>query len=118
MPSWQGKSRGNKLGYSIFVSVLKRMGLHPAYLLLRLVSVCYFFFAGKSSGIILELYRRRLGYSYWKSLLLLYRNYYAFGQSLIDKIAVMSGMANRFSFDFDGEEHLHEMVQLGRVGCF
>ncbi len=116
MPSWQGKSRGNKLGYSIFVSVLKGLGLRPAYFLLRFVSFYYFLFAGKSSGIILELYRRRLGYGYWKSLWLLYCNYYAFGQSLIDKIAVMSGMTNRFSFEFDGEEHLHGMVRLGRGG--
>ena len=116
MPSWQGKSRGNRLGYSIFVAVLRRLGLRPAYFLLRFVSFYYFLFAGGSSGYILELYRRRLGFGYRKSLLLLYRNYYAFGQSLIDKVAVMSGMANRFSFDFDGEQHLHRMVSLGKGG--
>ena len=116
MPSWQGKSRGNRLGYSIFVAVLRRLGLRPAYFLLRFVSFYYFLFAGSSSGYILELYRRRLGFGYRKSLLLLYRNYYAFGQSLIDKVAVMSGMANRFSFDFDGEQHLHRMVSLGKGG--
>ncbi|MBN8859763.1 MAG: hypothetical protein J0H29_15310 [Sphingobacteriales bacterium] len=116
MPSWQGKSRGNRLGYSIFVAVLRRLGLRPAYFLLRFVSFYYFLFAGRSSGYILELYRRRLGFGYWKSLLLLYRNYYAFGQSLIDKVAVMSGMADRFSFDFDGEQHLHRMVSMGKGG--
>ena len=116
MPSWQGKSRGNRLGYSIFVAVLRGLGLYPAYFLLRFVSFYYFLFAGRSSGYILELYRGRLGFGYWKSLLLLYRNYYAFGQSLIDKVAVMSGMASRFSFDFDGEQHLHQMVRMGKGG--
>jgi hypothetical protein len=35
MPTWQGKSSGNTLGYSIFVTILKYFGLLPAYILLR-----------------------------------------------------------------------------------
>ncbi|MBX2923497.1 MAG: lipid A biosynthesis acyltransferase [Chitinophagaceae bacterium] len=116
MPSWQGKSSGNKLGYSIFVTILQKFGLRPAYLLLRLVSFYYFLFARKSSRHILYYFRNRLGLSKRRSLRLLYKNYYSFGQSLIDKVAITSGMANQFSFHFDGEEHLHEMVKLGRGG--
>lgn len=116
MPSWQGKSTGNKLGYSIFITVLQKLGVRPAYVLLRLVSCYYFLFAHKSSKHILYYFRQRLGYSYLKSLGALYKNYYAFGQSLIDKIAIMAGGANQFSFDFDGEEHLHEMVRMQKGG--
>lgn len=116
MPSWRGKSSGNRLGYGIFITVLKQLGVRPAYALLKLVSCYYFLFARNSSKHILYYLRQRLGYSYWKSLGALYKNYYSFGQSLIDKVAIMSGMANRFSFDFDGEEHLHEMVRLQKGG--
>lgn len=116
MPSWQGKSTGNKLGYSIFITVLKKLGVRPAYLLLRVVSLYYFFFARNSSRHILFYFRQRMGYSYWKSLSGLYRNYYMFGQSLIDKIAIMSGGAKQFSFDFDGEDYLHKMVHLQKGG--
>ena len=116
MPSWQGKSTGNKLGYSIFITVLNRLGVRTAYLLLRLVSCYYFLFAWKSSRHILYYFRQRLNFGYLKSLGALYGNYYAFGQSLIDKIAVMSGGAAQFTFDFDGEENLHKMVRMQQGG--
>lgn len=116
MPGWQGKSSGNTLGYSIFVTILKYLGLMPAYFLLLFVSGYYFLFAHKSSLHILYYLRQRLGFEKFKSLRYLYKNYYRFGQSLIDKVAVMSGMAKKFTFDFDGEEHLREMVRLKKGG--
>lgn len=116
MPLWHGKSSGNRLGYSIFIAVLKQFGLRPAYFLLRLVSGYYFLFAWKSSRHILYFFRKRLGCSFARSIALLYKNYYSFGQSLIDKVAIMSGRADCFSFDFDGEEHLHQLVRLQKGG--
>ena len=116
MPSWRGKSSGNRLGYSIFIAVLKKLGVQPAYILLRIVSLYYFLFAWKSSRHILYYFQKRLGYSFGRSIVTLYKNYYCFGQSLIDKIAIMSGMAKRFSFDFDGEAHLHQLVSLQKGG--
>ena len=116
MPSWRGKSSGNRLGYSIFIAVLKKLGVQPAYILLRIISLYYFLFAWKSSRHILYYFQKRLGYSFGRSIVTLYKNYYCFGQSLIDKIAIMSGMAKRFSFDFDGEAHLHQLVSLQKGG--
>ena len=46
----------------------------------------------------------------------LYQNYYCFGQTLIDKIAVMANHSTKFSFDFDGEAHLLEMVSKKKGG--
>jgi predicted LPLAT superfamily acyltransferase len=43
----------------------------------------------------------------------LYRNYYAFGQVLIDKVAAMAGFSDKFSYDFEGEEHLRSMKDGG-----
>jgi predicted LPLAT superfamily acyltransferase len=116
MPSWQGKSRGTTLGYSIFVGILRRLGVWPAYGLLRLVALYYFLFSYRSSKFIYAYFRRRLGYSTVRSFFSLYTNYYQFGQSLIDKIVLMAGIPNRFSFDFDGEENLHAMARQGRGG--
>ena len=116
MPSWRGKSSGNRLGYSIFIAVLKTFGVQPTYVLLRVVSLYYFLFAWKSSRHILYYFQKRMGYSFGRSITGLYKNYYCFGQSLIDKIAIMSGMAKRFSFDFDGEEYLHQLVNLQKGG--
>jgi predicted LPLAT superfamily acyltransferase len=38
------------------------------------------------------------------------------GQTLIDRIVILSGMPNRFSFDFEGEEQLRDMVAGGQGG--
>jgi predicted LPLAT superfamily acyltransferase len=44
-----------------------------------------------------------------------FRNYYAFGQVLIDKVAILAGMTDRFTFDFDGEKHIRDMDQGGII---
>jgi len=113
--SWEGKSKGNKLGYRIFIGILRVAGLSPAYFLLRFVSCYYFLFSWSSSRPILAFYKR-LGFGNWKRLRYLYRNYYLFGQTLIDKIVVMSGIKVPYTFVFDGEHHIEEIMAGGKGG--
>lgn len=116
MSLWQGRSRGNKTGYQIFVWILKTLGVLPAYLLLKIIVLYFFLFSYKSSKQIFSLYHNRLGYSWFSSITLLYKNYYLLGQSIIDKIVVMSGIKNKFTYNFDGEENLREIVSLKKGG--
>jgi predicted LPLAT superfamily acyltransferase len=116
MATWQGRSQATPLGYRIFVVVLRKLGLSPAYALLRFVAAYYFLFSGKSTRVLLHYFRDRLGYSGWKAKKAVYSTYYQFGQTLIDKVAVMAGLNPDLSFDFDGEEWLHQMVKEGRGG--
>jgi predicted LPLAT superfamily acyltransferase len=116
MSSWEGKSRGNKTGYQIFLWVLKRFGVMPAYFLLKFVVVYYFLFSWRASRQLYSLYHHRLGYGRRKSIFKIYRNYYLLGQSIIDKVVVMSGIKNRFTYHFDGEENLREIVSLKKGG--
>lgn len=116
MPQWQGKSRGTRMGYGIFIGILKKGGVLPAYLLLRFVSFYYFLFSPKSSKVLYHFFRRKLGFGFFTTISKIYRNYYLFGQSLIDRIVVMSGIPNRFTFNFDGEENLHQMAALQKGG--
>jgi len=116
MSLWQGKSKGTPLGYRIFVWVLKKFGVLPAYFLLRPVVLYYFFFSFKASRQIYFLYHRKLGYGRLTSIGKLYQNYYLLGQSIIDKVVVMSGIKNNFSFDFDGEENLRKITGLQKGG--
>ncbi|HEY8733557.1 MAG TPA: lipid A biosynthesis acyltransferase, partial [Puia sp.] len=110
MPSWQGKSRGNKTGFRIFVWVLKNAGLSAAYLLLRFVAFYFFIFSGKAFRCQYAFFHKRLGNSSLRSIINIYKNYYWFGQTIIDKIVLMSGMKNPFRFDFEGEDYLRDMV--------
>lgn len=116
MSLWHGKSRGNKTGYSIFVWVLKNFGVLPAYFLLRLVVLYFFFFSHKSSRQLYRFYRHKMAFSFLKSIAYFYKNYYQLGQSIIDKVVVMSGIKNKFTFNFDGEDNLRKIVRLQRGG--
>ena len=116
MPSWQGKSRGNTTGFRIFVWVLKHAGLRPAYFLLRFVAFYFFLFSGKAFHHQYNFFRKRLGFSAWRALISIYKNYYWFGQTIIDKIVLMSGMNQPFHFEFEGEDYLREMVNKNKGG--
>lgn len=116
MSAWHGKSKGTPLGYQIFVWVLKTFGVLPAYFLLRFVALYYFFFSLKASRHIYRLYRHKLHYSWLSSITKIYSNYFLLGQSIIDKVVMMSGIKNKFTFNFDGEENLHKIAAMGKGG--
>lgn len=116
MTKWQGKSQATVTGYKIFGFFIKNLGVRSAYFILLFVSFYYFLFSHKSSAAILGLYRARLKMPALKAYRLLYANYFRFGQTLIDKFAVMAGQSGSFTFEFDGEQHLREMVGRGQGG--
>lgn len=116
MPQWQGKSKGTPLGYRIFVFIVTYLGVNIAYLALRFVAFYYFAFSWKSSGHIYRYFRHRHNYNRLKSITSVYNNYYVFGQTLLDKVIVMAGIDNKFTYDFDGEENLREIVRGGKGG--
>lgn len=116
MSQWKGKSKGTSAGYKIFVFLIRATGLSGAYFLLRFVSLYYFFFSSQTSKPILEFYTTKLHFNRKKALLSLYKNYTLLGQSLIDKVALLSGTKTNFTFDFDGEENLHEMTRRKKGG--
>ena len=116
MSLWQGKSKGTKSGYRIFVWILRNFGVLPGYFLLRFVVLYFFLFSYRSSRQLYSFYRHRLGYGRIASFHKIYKNYYFMGQTIVDKIVVMSGIKNKFTFNFDGEENLREIASLQKGG--
>lgn len=116
MAAWKGQTRGGIAGYKIFIGILKYLGLPFAYFLLRFVAFYFFVSAPVSFRNIFCFYRKRLRFGFFRSVLAVYRNYYAFGQVILDKTATMGGFNARFSFDFDGELHLRELAKAGSGG--
>lgn len=116
MSEWEGKSKGNKLGYQIFIYVIRKGGLRPAYTLLYVVALQFFLFSRKSTKASFQFQHHKMGFSWWTSVRNVYKNYYAFGQSIIDKIVTMAGLPNNFTFEFNGEQHLLDMVTEGKGG--
>lgn len=113
MSSWEGKTRGGVLGYKIFVWTLKYLGLRFAYFLLSFVVLYFVATSGKAFMAIFHFYKDIMKFNRVKALFSIYRNYYMFGQILLDKIAMLAGFQQRFSFDFEGEEYLRQMQDGG-----
>ena len=113
---WEGKSRGSVLGYKIFVFCIKKLGLRFAYFILVFVAFYFCFFAKNSTKSIYYYFRKRRQYSRFKSIISIYKSYFVFGQTIIDKIAISSGLRNKFSYHFDGIEQLKAILKAKKGG--
>lgn len=113
---WEGKSKGTVLGYKIFIFLIKKLGVRAAYGLLYFVAFYYVFFAGQSTRAIYYYFRKRLGCTWPKSLLSIYKSYFVFGKTIIDKAAISSGLKNRFTHECDGVENIIELLDKKQGG--
>jgi len=111
---WDGKSRGNSLGYKIFIWILHHAGTGAAYGLLCFVVLYFIPFAPRQTHSAWVYARRILGYGRIKSLCFLVRSYFAFGKSIIDKVAIGSGMEDRFSFEFENHRMMLDLMESGK----
>src|SRR6218665_1717723 len=113
---WSGGSKASQSGYKIFIWLLRTCGASAAYGLLHFVSLYYLLFVPSATRPIWQLYRQRLGFSPWKSFVLLRKNIFIFGQTLIDKIIVLAGISNKLTFEHEGVQNLEDMVAAGKGG--
>jgi predicted LPLAT superfamily acyltransferase len=116
MSQWDGKSKGTVLGYKIFVFFIKKVGIKSAYFILYFVASYYFIFLKKNNTSIFYYFRKRLGYSYLKSKRMVFKSYYTFGQTIIDKIAIGAGMKNKFTYEHDGGEIIIKLLEEKKGG--
>ncbi|WP_456439634.1 LpxL/LpxP family acyltransferase [Psychroserpens sp.] len=113
---WKGKSRGTVLGYRIFIFCIKKLGLPSAYFVLYFVAAYFCFFAKDSTESAYYYFRKRLHYSRFKSISSIYKSYFVFGQTIIDKIAISSGLKSKFTYDFDGIERIKDVLKKKKGG--
>ncbi len=109
MAQWTGRSRGSLFGYKIFIFFLKNFHIRLAYFILIFVAAYYFVTANKKG--IRFYFKKVHKYSSLKVFFKIYKNFYVFGQVIVDKVAILAGFSNKFTFNFDGEEYLHQMAR-------
>lgn len=114
MSEWRGSSKGSVTGYKIFVFFIHNIGLRFSYFVLLFVALYYFLFSWSSSKAIYYYLRKRKKFSILKSCVGVYRNYYVFGQTLIDRIMISSGKRDRFTYEFDGVDKIKEVIKEGK----
>ncbi len=113
---WEGKSKGSVLGYKIFIFFIRKLGITAAYGLLVFVALYYCFFSGKSTSAIYYYLRHRQKYSRIKSFLGVYKSYFIFGKTIIDKAAISSGLKDRFTYECDGVENIIDLLDKKQGG--
>lgn len=116
MSEWDGKSKGTLLGYKIFVFCIKKLGIKAAYSVLIFVAFYYFLFQRKSNKAAFYYFHDRLGYSYLRSIGLVYNSYFTFGKTIIDKTAISAGLRNKFTYEFDGVDLLQKLLAEKKGG--
>ncbi len=123
---WSGKSRGGHFGYWFFMRLVHMVGIRCAYCFLAFVVVYFIPFAPKATRSIWHYNRRIRRLGILSSLKELYCHYYVFGQTLIDKVAIRGGLADKYRFEFDNYGRFLEIingtqgvVMIGaHVGCW
>lgn len=108
--NWEGKTKGGLVGYKIFIFILKNIGIKAAYFLLRFVSFWFAIFSVKGAKSQFVFFKERLKYSFFKSLFAVYKNHFIFGQILLDKIAILSGMRKEYTFEHTNEGVIKDML--------
>jgi predicted LPLAT superfamily acyltransferase len=114
MPSWTGQTKGVILGYKIFLAFISAFKVTGAYVLLYPVVTFYLFFSNKK--YIAFFYRKLFGNNILKIYTSVFKNYIQLGKVFIDRFAILSGKDTDFTFDYNGEEYLHEMANQGKGG--
>jgi len=87
-----------------------------AYLLLVFVSLYYVIFSPRQTKAIYRYFRHRRHNSIVSSLVNTYRNYFVFGQTLIDKVAITAGLEHKYTYEFDGIDHIRQLAKDNSAG--
>ncbi len=99
--AWSGKTRGGTFGYRFFIFLIDNLGVRFAYGFLFFVVIYFIPFAPQATAALWWYSRNILRKNRLKSVFFLFRNYFRFGQTLIDKVAISAGGKDKFHFDFD-----------------
>lgn len=116
MTQWEGKAKGTPLGYKIFIFCIKKLGLNVAYSVLLFVSFYYVVFSFSTTRTSYIYFRKRLKQPFLKSIISAYKNYFTFGQTLIDRAAISFGLKDKYTFTYDGREKIQEILDQKKGG--
>lgn len=116
MANWHGKSRGTVLGLRIYVWIIKTFGLYASYFVLLFVAAYFIVFSFSSTRSTYYLFRRRLNYSAISAAFNVYRSYFTFGRIQLDRVAIASGLKEKYTFEFDGIQNIKTLLKQNRGG--
>jgi predicted LPLAT superfamily acyltransferase len=111
---WSGRTRGGYFGNWFFVQVIRRLGVRWAYAWLAFVAAYFTLAAPRSFRCSVDYLKRVVGpQPGWKWPVLVYRHFFSFGFTLLDRLAVIMGRG-RIECRFEGEALFREYVEQGK----
>jgi predicted LPLAT superfamily acyltransferase len=111
--SGSGKLRGGRGGIWFFITALRVLGLRVTYAL-AVPCAIYFSIVSPDVPATMDYHRRIFGkLPWWKRRWLVFKHFFSFGRALIDRTAILAGDTRRFSFSFDGENHVRDELAKG-----
>lgn len=116
MANWQGKSRGTVLGLRIYVFFIKTFGLYFSYFVLLFVATYFIIFSFSSTRSTYYLFRKRLDHSPLCAAFNVYKSYFTFGKIQLDRVAIASGQRKKYTFEFDGIDHIKDLLKQKKGG--
>lgn len=116
MRRWDGKSNGTLFGYQLFLFSIQTFGVRFAYSLLHIVSNYYYFFATSKRNALVHFYTTALNFRHREALQIAKKNFYKFGQTLIDRYAFLVGKGDKYTYSFDHEDYLIDIRNNGKGG--
>lgn len=102
------------MGHLCFILTIKYLGVKAAYALLLVVVPYFIPFSPKSTVAVWGYNRRILNYGRLRSMFKIFEHYYRFGQTIIDKIAIINGMADRYKYDFENYDQFLKVLDSGQ----
>lgn len=108
---WDGRTKAPSLGIRIFLWLITKLGLFPAYALLAFVSIFYTFNTSLHKKFIAS-YRNKLGLK--TNYFQVYKHNFIFGIKIIDRYAHILKRKSPFKFTCIGEEHMHNALKLNK----
>ncbi|MDR1273683.1 MAG: lipid A biosynthesis (KDO)2-(lauroyl)-lipid IVA acyltransferase [Odoribacteraceae bacterium] len=107
---WKGNTGGSAWGQRGLILLFRLSGLRFAYLVMAAVVPFYMLFSHANYLAIYHYFRRRWGYSRWRSFVETYRDHFVFGQVILDRFAVFAGRKDAFEVEIEGNEHFLRLV--------
>ena len=104
------------MGMRIYIFILKTFGLYASYFVLLFVALYFVFFAFNSTKSVYFLFRKHLGSSRLKAVLNVYKSYFTFGRIQLDRVAIASGLKHKYTFEFDGIQHIQNLLKQKKGG--
>lgn len=112
---WSGKTEGTPWMQRNLIRILRHVDHRVMYGVMSIVIIFYMILSQKRFRPIFRYFREVHGFSVCKSLIYSYKNFYAFGQTIVDRFAAYAGKKFNFIYDNFDIEKIRSLQSDGMI---